>query len=54
VKLGPDHAAQRQFLRDLQPRPPDGRGRVYMCLGQDDHVDLRAALREGGMTSMGD
>lgn len=23
-------------------------GRVYMCLGQDDHVDLRAALREGG------
>nr|WP_235588041.1 GTP 3',8-cyclase MoaA [Sphingopyxis sp. H115] len=23
-------------------------GRVYMCLGQDDHVDLRASLREGG------
>ncbi|OHD06315.1 GTP 3',8-cyclase MoaA [Sphingopyxis sp. RIFCSPHIGHO2_12_FULL_65_19] len=23
-------------------------GRVYMCLGQDDHVDLRAALRDGG------
>ena len=23
-------------------------GRVYMCLGQDDHVDLRAALREDG------
>ncbi len=23
-------------------------GRVYMCLGQDDHVDLRTALREGG------
>ncbi|MDO9361622.1 MAG: GTP 3',8-cyclase MoaA [Sphingopyxis sp.] len=22
-------------------------GRVYMCLGQDDHVDLRAALRGG-------
>ncbi|MGN6594946.1 GTP 3',8-cyclase MoaA [Sphingopyxis terrae] len=22
-------------------------GRIYMCLGQDDHVDLRAALREG-------
>ncbi|MEL7546209.1 MAG: GTP 3',8-cyclase MoaA [Pseudomonadota bacterium] len=21
-------------------------GRIYMCLGQDDHVDLRAALRE--------
>ena len=23
-------------------------GRIYMCLGQEDHVDLRAALREGG------
>ncbi|UTW57757.1 GTP 3',8-cyclase MoaA [Kordiimonas sp. SCSIO 12603] len=22
-------------------------GRIYMCLGQDDHVDLRAALRGG-------
>ena len=22
-------------------------GRIYMCLGQEDHVDLRAALREG-------
>ncbi|MGL3821515.1 GTP 3',8-cyclase MoaA [Sphingopyxis sp. R3-92] len=26
-------------------------GRIYMCLGQDDHVDLRAALREGGATA---
>jgi cyclic pyranopterin phosphate synthase len=23
-------------------------GRIYMCLGQDDHVDLRAPLRESG------
>lgn len=23
-------------------------GRIYMCLGQDDHVDLRTALREHG------
>jgi len=23
-------------------------GRLYMCLGQDDHVDLRDALRSGG------
>ncbi|MDZ3831758.1 MAG: GTP 3',8-cyclase MoaA [Sphingopyxis sp.] len=23
-------------------------GRIYMCLGQDDHVDLRIALRERG------
>lgn len=23
-------------------------GRIYMCLGQEDHVDLRAALRDGG------
>jgi cyclic pyranopterin phosphate synthase len=24
-------------------------GRIYMCLGQEDHVDLRAALRTGGV-----
>ena len=23
-------------------------GRIYMCLGHDDHIDLRAALRSGG------
>lgn len=23
-------------------------GRIYMCLGQDDHIDLRTALREQG------
>lgn len=27
-------------------------GRIYMCLGQDDHVDLRAALREGGIAAV--
>lgn len=24
-------------------------GRIFMCLGRDDHVDLRAALRTGGI-----
>ncbi|NIJ38459.1 cyclic pyranopterin phosphate synthase [Sphingopyxis panaciterrae] len=24
-------------------------GRIYMCLGQDDHIDLRTALRDGGI-----
>ncbi|MEP1231311.1 MAG: GTP 3',8-cyclase MoaA, partial [Litorimonas sp.] len=23
-------------------------GRIYMCLGQEDHIDLRKTLREGG------
>lgn len=27
-------------------------GRIYMCLGQDDHVDLRAALREASNPEM--
>jgi cyclic pyranopterin phosphate synthase len=27
-------------------------GQLYMCLGQDDMVDLRAALREGGPESL--
>ncbi|WP_127145706.1 GTP 3',8-cyclase MoaA [Pelagibacterium montanilacus] len=27
-------------------------GQLYMCLGQDDRVDLRRALREGGVTAL--
>lgn len=27
-------------------------GRIYMCLGQEDHVDLRAALRAGGAAAV--
>lgn len=27
-------------------------GQLYMCLGQDDRVDLRAALREGGAEAL--
>lgn len=27
-------------------------GRLYMCLGQDDHVDLKAALRGGGPAAL--
>lgn len=27
-------------------------GRIYMCLGQDDHVDLRTALREAGPAAL--
>ena len=27
-------------------------GRLYMCLGHDDRVDLRRALREGGMEAV--
>ncbi|GGA49040.1 cyclic pyranopterin monophosphate synthase [Pelagibacterium lentulum] len=27
-------------------------GQLYMCLGQDDRVDLRAALREGGVEAL--
>ena len=27
-------------------------GRLYMCLGHDDKVDLRAALRAGGRAEL--
>ncbi|MET0370163.1 MAG: GTP 3',8-cyclase MoaA [Sphingobium sp.] len=27
-------------------------GRIYMCLGHEDHVDLKAALRDGGMEAV--
>jgi GTP 3',8-cyclase len=29
-------------------------GQLYMCLGQDDNADLRAALREGGPATLSD
>ena len=29
-------------------------GRMYMCLGQDDHVDFRPALRAGDDAALGD
>lgn len=27
-------------------------GRIYMCLGHEDHIDLKAAFREGGVTAI--
>ncbi|MEM8694568.1 MAG: GTP 3',8-cyclase MoaA [Pseudomonadota bacterium] len=27
-------------------------GKIYMCLGHDDHLDLKAALREGGREAL--
>ncbi|RYY26811.1 MAG: GTP 3',8-cyclase MoaA [Sphingomonadales bacterium] len=29
-------------------------GKLYMCLGQDDQVDLKAAIRTGGMSALDD
>ncbi len=28
-------------------------GKIYMCLGHDDHLDLKAALRDGGRDALG-
>lgn len=27
-------------------------GRLYLCLGHDDHIDLKAALRDGGLPAL--
>ena len=27
-------------------------GKLYLCLGHDDHIDLKAALRDGGLTAL--
>ena len=29
-------------------------GKLYMCLGHDDHVDLKAAIRSGGLAALDD
>jgi cyclic pyranopterin phosphate synthase len=27
-------------------------GKIYMCLGHEDHVDFKSALREGGLPAV--
>ena len=27
-------------------------GKIFMCLGHEDHVDFKAALREGGLDAV--
>ncbi|MEY4270716.1 MAG: hypothetical protein RLZZ58_1932 [Pseudomonadota bacterium] len=47
VKLGLITPISHNFCGDCNRIRMTVQGRIYMCLGQDDHVDLMAALRGG-------
>jgi cyclic pyranopterin phosphate synthase len=47
VRLGLITPLSQNFCSDCNRIRMTVQGRIYMCLGQDDHVDLMAALRVG-------
>jgi GTP 3',8-cyclase len=52
VRLGLITPLSDNFCAGCNRMRLTAQGRIYMCLGQDDHVDLRAALREQGVAAL--
>jgi cyclic pyranopterin phosphate synthase len=48
VKLGMITPLSHNFCADCNRMRLTAQGRIYMCLGHEDHVDLKTAFREGG------
>jgi len=49
AKLGLITPLTQNFCSDCNRVRLTCEGRIYMCLGHEDHVDLKSALREGGL-----
>jgi len=54
VKLGLITPLTHNFCESCNRVRLTAEGKLYMCLGQEDRVDLRAALREGGPEALGE
>lgn len=52
ARLGLITPLTHNFCEDCNRVRVTASGRLYMCLGHDDRVDLRAALREGGRDAL--
>ena len=52
LKLGLITPLTHNFCADCNRVRITAEGKLYMCLGQSDRVDLRAALREGGAEAL--
>jgi GTP 3',8-cyclase len=52
VKLGLITPLSHNFCSSCNRVRVTIEGKLYLCLGQDAHVDLRAALRNGGMAGL--
>lgn len=48
AKLGLITPMTHNFCADCNRMRMTCEGKIYMCLGHDDHVDFKAALRDGG------
>lgn len=52
VRLGLITPLTNNFCADCNRMRMTCEGKIFMCLGRDDHVDLKAAFREGGMAAV--
>lgn len=54
IRLGLISPLTRNFCATCNRIRVSASGQLYMCLGHDDHVDLRAALRSGSADALAD
>ncbi|MGC4249905.1 MAG: GTP 3',8-cyclase MoaA [Sphingobium sp.] len=52
VRLGLITPLTHNFCADCNRMRMTCEGKIFMCLGHEDHVDFRAALREGGLEAV--
>ncbi|BAV64225.1 molybdenum cofactor biosynthesis protein A [Sphingobium cloacae] len=52
IRLGLITPLTRNFCADCNRMRMTCEGKIFMCLGHEDHVDFRAALREGGLAAV--
>lgn len=52
ARLGLITPLTHNFCADCNRMRMTCEGRIFMCLGREDHVDFRAALREGGLEAV--
>ncbi|MEJ7935667.1 GTP 3',8-cyclase MoaA [Sphingobium sp. AN558] len=52
ARLGLITPMTHNFCADCNRMRMTCEGKIFMCLGHDDHVDLKAALREGGLAAV--
>ncbi len=52
VRLGLITPLTHNFCSDCNRMRMTCEGKIFMCLGHEDHVDLKTALREGGLAAV--
>ncbi|MEC3949851.1 GTP 3',8-cyclase MoaA [Sphingobium sp. HWE2-09] len=52
IKLGLITPLTQNFCADCNRIRMTCEGKIFMCLGHEDHVDFKAALREGGLPAV--